>query len=99
MADLEAIILYRPSGFEAEGEFRLARTTAAGAVRAVALAAVEQARAAAALYHGLDAGLERATAAEADRLESVLSQMVPGYEPGGEPARPRLVPPPTEAKP
>ena len=96
MADVEAVLLYRPSGFEGKGEFRLARTSASVAVMAVAVAAVKQARQAAALYRGLDPGLESATTAEVDRLERVLRQMIPGYTPPTEPARPRLVQCPTD---
>jgi len=92
MADVEVILMYRPSGFEGHGEFRLARTSASGAVVAVAQAAVAEARAAASLYDGLDPGLAGASRAEADRLEEVLRQIVPSYSSPTEPGRPRLVP-------
>jgi len=99
MADVEVVLLYKPSGFEGEGEFRLCRTSAAAAIQAVAAAAIEQARATVALYRGLDPGLERVTAAEADRLETVLHKLIPSYTPPAEPGRPRLVPPPSGGKP
>jgi hypothetical protein len=91
VADVEAVLIYRPSGFEGQGEFRLARTSAASAIRAVATAAVAQAREAAALYRGIDPALEAATAAEADRLEAVLRQIDPACSTPPEPTRPRLV--------
>lgn len=93
MADLEAIILYRPSGFEGTGEFRLARTSEAHALLAVAESAVAEARTAAGLYTGLDESLARAGHAEADRLETVLRQLIPDFGKRPHPPRPRPVPP------
>ena len=76
MAKLEAIILYRPAGFEGSGEFRIARTTDEKALRVVGLAAVAEAKANAALYEGLDETLQEACNAEATRLENILRRMI-----------------------
>ena len=99
MADVEAVLLYQPSGFEAAGEFRLARTTRAAVLLALAQAAVTEAREQARLYSGLDPALAGASLAEADRLETVLRQILPAYSSPPDPGRPRLVRLPSAGKP
>ena len=85
MPDVEAILIYRPSGFEVDGEFRLARTTAKAAILAVAKSAISEARQRVKLYEGLDPILADASRFDADRLESILRRMIPEY---GEPSPP-----------
>lgn len=81
MGAIEVVLLYRPSGFDGEGEFRLAKTVDRTIVRAVAEVAISEARRSAEMWHDLDPALEAATRAQADRLERLLDLIVPNDAP------------------
>ena len=74
---IEVVLVYRPSGVGAEGEFRLARSEDPAVIRATGAAALAELRAAVEVWAGIDNNLARMRQTEVDRLEQVLQLVVP----------------------
>ena len=96
MSAIEAVLVYRPSGFGAEAEIRLARSSEPAVLRRVAEAALAELRNLATDYRGIDEGLAAMRDAEVSRLETVIKMLIP-LDPRTRPDRSKLklVPPPT----
>ena len=97
MATVEVLLVYRPAGVGAEGEFRLARSADPAAIRATGEAAIAEMREAAGVWEGIDPNLTAIHQAEADRLERVLRLVMPDDETPRPPLK--LVPQPGNGRP
>ena len=86
---VEVVLLYKPNGLGAEGEFKLARSVNPATIRAMGEAALEEAREAAENLRDLDPALAESSRQDAERLARLLEMLLPGESP--DPPHLRLV--------
>lgn len=93
MCRVAVVLLYRPGGADAHGEFRVAASSDIGAVRAVGEAVLREAEESVEFWAEVDPDFAAMRQTEVDRLRRILALLLPDerdpYRGGGL----RLVPP------